>query len=156
MDKREEGVEGALSFFVTRDGRDSAQKIVESVRRSPFRDQVRAIITHTVTLAGFNIIDIRKLSKSLNVPVVCVTKRKPDEAKVLAALENFRDWNRRAALIENAGKLREVNGFWYYCAGIGPKEAEVLLKRFRGYPWPLRLAHIVAGAVEKGFSTGRP
>ncbi|MBI5228553.1 DUF99 family protein [Candidatus Micrarchaeota archaeon] len=152
----DESVEGILSFHIKKDGLNSTDKLISTIRKSGrFGKQIRLILVHSVTLGGFNILDLKKVYKFLKIPVIAVTRKKADEKKVLSALKNLRDWKKRAALLKNAGESFEFNRLHFHCAGISAADSRGFLKTFKGYPWPLRLAHLIASGVVLGESRGR-
>ncbi len=147
------GVEGIISFKVARDGSDSAEKLVGAVKKSKFFKQIRAIIVHSVTLAGLNVLDTKKVWTELGVPVICVTKKKPEENEIQRALSN-KGWLKKKRLVEEAGPVHRAAGVFFHSVGATPEEAGLVLKRLGGYPWPLRLAHLIGAAVVLGESAG--
>lgn len=146
-------VEGILSTRVERDGTDSTEKLFELIKRSRFKEGLRAVLINSVTLAGFNIVDINQLSGELKIPVISVVRRKPDLAKVKKALVHSRDSARALSLIEKAGAPVAVNKFHVQFAGAELETVEKIL-RVSGIE-PIRLAHIIASGVTKGESKGR-
>jgi len=148
-------VEGVLSAHVKRDGLDSTAKLEGMVKKSKFRPQIRMIVLHGATLAGFNIVDIRKLSERLALPVIAVTKRKPHAVRVKKALKNFEDWERRWELVKSAGPVFRAGGLYMHLAGIGKEDARRFLSSFEGMPEPVRLAHIIGSGIVRGESHGK-
>jgi hypothetical protein len=148
-------VEGVLSTHVKRDGLDSTKKLERMIRKSKFRQQLRMIVIHGTTLAGFNIVDIRKLSRSLALPVIAVTKRKPHAGKVKNALKNLQDSEMRWKLLESAGHILKIGGLYAHIAGIDSKDAKELLSSFGGMPEPVRLAHVIGSGIVRGESHGK-
>jgi endonuclease V-like protein UPF0215 family len=62
------------------------------------------------------------------------------------------------ALIEQAGTLERLGALWVQRVGLTTGEATALLRATTSHgniPEPLRLAHIIAGGVERGASRGR-
>lgn len=149
-----QAVEGLLVFRVTKDGSDSTDELLRAVTRSRFKQQLKAVLVHSVTLAGLNILDLPRLSGELGIPVLAVTKRAPKKGELTAALAAAHQRG-KIKLVKKAGETHEHKGNYFHCAGIGPAEAGRLLERFGGYPWPLRLAHLVATALARGESRGR-
>lgn len=148
-------VEGVLSTRVRRDGMDSTEKLKRMVKDSKFHQQIRVIVTHGATLGGFNIIDLKELSRSLGVPVIAVTRRKPDMAKVEAALRNLSNWRRRAEVLRGAGKPLKCGRVYAQVAGMDEGEARRFLLLFNGIPEPVRLAHLIGSGVVRGESHGK-
>jgi len=148
-------VEGVLSTYVERDGFDSTEKLLRMIKKSKFYSQIRLIVMHGVTLAGFNIVDIKKLSEALSIPVIGVTKRKPRAREVRNALKNFADWKRRVELIDSSGKACKFGNVYAQLAGIGVADVGRFLSSFEGMPEPVRLAHIIGSGIVRGESHGR-
>jgi len=159
-------VEGVLSTFITKDGTDSTSKLSRMVSKSRFLQQIRLIIIHGTMMAGLNVVDIHSLSQKLGVPVIAVTKRRPDMERVYNALRKssmktgIKAFNAKRSIIEKAEKAAgfskaRIKGETYFIqpAGIDAKKAEELLNRFGVVA--LRLAHIIGSGIVKGESSGR-
>lgn len=54
-------VEGIISFSVRIDGKDSAELIINAVRASRFRPQIKLIVLNGTVLAGLNVVDAEKI-----------------------------------------------------------------------------------------------
>ncbi|HEX9907075.1 MAG TPA: DUF99 family protein, partial [Thermoplasmata archaeon] len=80
-------LEGVLTTDVRVDGDDATARIIDMVSGSRYSDQVKAVMLDGIAVAGFNVIDIEKLSRSLKVPVITVTRDRPDLEKMRSALE---------------------------------------------------------------------
>ncbi|MCX6767724.1 MAG: DUF99 family protein [Candidatus Micrarchaeota archaeon] len=148
------GVEGIVSFHAERDGSDSAEKLVKAVAKSRFAKQIRAVIVHSVTLAGLNVLDARKVAEELGAPVICVTKKRPGERDLQEALLKKAGGARKTRLVEAAGPVHHAEGVFFHCIGIRAHDAALVLRKLGGYPWPLRLAHLIGAAVVLGESKG--
>ncbi|MDY6985244.1 MAG: DUF99 family protein, partial [Candidatus Thermoplasmatota archaeon] len=131
------------------------------VLKSRFADQIRIIMLDGITLGGFNVIDIDELHKSVERPVISITRDLPDEEKVREALiRYFDDWEERVEIIERH-PLVEVETTYKpiyikFC-GIEEEEAKRAVKNsiVRGcIPEPVRLAHVIASAFVLGESRG--
>ena len=90
-------VEGVLSFKIKPDGSDATSKIIAKVKRSRFRDQIKLISIHGITLAVLDRVNITELSKRLRLPVLCIVKKKPHKDDLETAI--------RAASKDTAAKL---------------------------------------------------
>ncbi len=55
-------IDGVMHTKVSIDGLDATQKLADMINGSPHRHQLRLVMLNGVTLAGFNIVDINKLS----------------------------------------------------------------------------------------------
>jgi hypothetical protein len=155
-------LEGLMRTEVTVDGTDATERLVEMISRSRYKDQVKLVMIDGIALAGFNVIDIESLHSSLRVPVVTVTRDRPDLEKMKAALmKYFDDWRQRYSLITRS-ELVEIETEHkpvYACgAGVGPEELAQLVRMstVRGsIPEPIRIAHLVSAAFVRGESYGR-
>ncbi len=146
-------VEGVLSTKIKKDGDDSTRKLSEMIERSRFKEGLRAILINSITLAGFNIIDINKLSNKLRVPVITIVRKKPGPEKVKNALAHLNHCEEKLALIEKAGKHAAIKGFYVQFCGASEETVEKILG-ICGIE-PVRLAHIISSGVVKGESRGR-
>lgn len=151
---REGIVEGILSTRVEKDGRDSTEKLITMIKRSRFFQQLRAVLLNSITLAGFNIVDIQRLSAELNLPVIAISRKKPSKEKVRKALANLKDGSEKILLVEKAGSIFKERAY-LQIAGTDIKPAREILSRFSAIPEPIRLAHIIGSGVVRGESSGR-
>lgn len=157
-------MEVALRLEITVDGLDATENIGKFINSSRQKPQLKVIMFDGITLGGFNIIDINKLSEMTNLPVIVVNRKYPDIESVRDALEkNFEDFEKRWGIILNAGKIKlckSNNGkeMYYQAVGLTDEEAEDLIRLSATHsdiPEPLRMAHLIAGALVKGESSGR-
>ncbi len=152
-------VDGVLRSRIRRDGANATRQLETSVVHGKFAAQVQAVLLQGIALGGFNVVDIRALAVSLGVPVLVVARREPDMAAVRAALlDRVPGGRRKWGLVERAGPMEPCGSLWVQRAGLTPEEAQALLDGFTLHgkiPEPLRLAHLIAGAMETGESRGR-
>jgi len=155
-------LEGLMRTEVTVDGSDATERLVEMISGSRYADQVKVVMVDGIALAGFNVIDVEKLHSSLSVPIVTVTRDRPDLEKMKAALKkHFGDWRRRYELMTRL-ELVEVGTEHkpVFACGLGLERSElqtiVRMSTVRGaIPEPLRIAHLVSTAMVRGESHGR-
>jgi len=160
---RQNIVEGILSTCVAQDGTDATSKLQKMISKSRFLSQIKLILMHGTMVAGLNVVDILQLSEKLKIPIIAVTKRKPDMKGVYNALKkaNAKTFNRKRKIIERIVKYSgefykiKVNGNIYYIQTVkmNKNDAINILNKF-GIE-PLRLAHIVGSGIVKGESSGR-
>ena len=174
-------LDGVVSGRVRRDGVDATARMVELVRTSQFRDQVRAVLLQGIAVGGFNVVDVRELSVALGVPVLVVMRRPPDMASIERALfrtdppgrrPRIRGAKRKWRLIQEAGAIEQIEvrsptssglrgksqRLWVQRHGLSLEAARRLVTattRHGNIPEPLRLAHLVAGGIAAGRSRGR-
>ena len=153
---RQNLVEGVLSFSVKIDGSDATQKIISKAGRSHFKDQIRLIALHGVTLAGLNMVDIIKVNKELKMPVASIIRRKPHSKELEKAIRIAGSNSaKRLALLNKLNtelKIARSKGFYVQLSGISGKEfAKFQESAIR----LLRLAHLIANGIARGESKGR-
>jgi endonuclease V-like protein UPF0215 family len=152
-------LEGVLAGRVRRDGANATRVIADLVRRSRFRAHLQLVLLQGIAFAGFNVVDLRALHDALGIPVLVVGRKRPNLARIRAALLNHvpsgaRKWR----LIERAGPMEPIAGLYVQCAGIRLEDAARVLRRLAisaKLPEPLRTAHLVAGGIATGESRHR-
>lgn len=151
-------LDGAMRTEVEVDGLDATEKIASMIIASPHYQQLRVIMLNGITFAGFNIVDIKELYNKTKLPVIAVTRDKPDMEEIKKALENLPEKERRWQAILNAGELLTVQTregeepVYMQIAGITRSDAEKIVKitsTRSNIPEPLRVAHIVASGLTR-------
>jgi len=149
-------LDGFMHTKVRVDGLDATEKLAEMITSSPHYSQLRVIMLNGVTLAGFNVVDIEELSQRVKLPVVAVTRDKPNFDDIKKALQNLSHSEQRWRAIENAGKMFKVrtrNGeepIYAHVAGLSEEDAKHILKSTStrsNVPEALRVAHIIASGL---------
>jgi len=149
-------LEGVLSTTIGVDSLDSTKKALSMLKNSRFREQASFIFLDGINFAGFNFIDIQRLSSELGIPAIAVQRRKPSVEKIERALSRFKDKKKRLALMEKAGPIHRAEKIYFQCPGMAPQEARKAIKLFSSHsnlPEPVRLAHLIASGVSLGEST---
>ena len=149
-------LDGFMHTKVQVDGLDATEKLVEMITSSPHYPQLRVIMLNGVTLAGFNVVDIEELSQRVKLPIVAVTRDKPNFDDIKKALRNLSHSEQRWRAIEKAGKMIKVrtrNGeepIYVHVAGLSEEDAKRILKSTStrsNVPEALRVAHIIASGL---------
>jgi len=155
-------LDGALKTDVKVDGTNATQKIVKLINSTRHKKQLKVIMFDGISLGGFNVVDIKDIHEKTGLPVIVINRKMPDLKKVKRALKNFKDFERRWKIIQNAGKIKECRlqsrKVYYQAAGLDDEQTKeiILLSSTRSFiPEPLRIAHIIATAFVKGESGGR-
>jgi endonuclease V-like protein UPF0215 family len=152
-------LDGVLCGKVRRDGRNATARMIELICASQFSRLVRAVLLQGIAVAGFNVVDVRELHRRLGVPVLAVSRRRPDYPSIRQALfSRVRGARRKWRLIQAAGEPERLGAVYVQRAGIGREDALALLEATTlhgNLPEPLRLAHLIAGGVATGRSRGR-
>jgi len=157
-----EYLECVLRSQVSIDGNDATAVCKEMVENTRHKKQLKAVLLDGIVLGGFNVVDIMELHNDTTLPVITITRDKPDFEKIKRALQkNFKDWKRRWTMISK-GELHEVktghNPIYVKCVGINIDETKEIIKlsTIRGViPEPIRVAHLIASGITRGESYGK-
>lgn len=155
-------IECVLRSEVAIDGTDATDILTDMVRTTRHRNQLKAVMIDGIALGGFNIIDIQTFYENIQIPIITITRDKPDFQKIKTALQNnFFDWVDRWKLLHQ-GTLHEVttrhNPIFVKCFGIDFDEVKEIIKltTIRGViPEPIRVAHLIASGITRGESYGK-
>jgi endonuclease V-like protein UPF0215 family len=149
-------LDGVMSTHITVDGDDATSNICNMIKSSSHYRQLGVVMLNGLTLAGFNVVDIKAINVETNLPVLAVTDRKPDLLKVQSALENLPHGIEKWKIIANSGEIFSVvtkTGslpLYVETAGIEREQTVEVLRltsnRSR-LPEPLRVAHLVASGI---------
>jgi uncharacterized protein len=145
-------IEAIVRSRVTVDGTDATERIIALVENSGHREGLRALLLDGIAVGGFNVVDLDAIYDRLRIPVVSVTPRAPNFARIRAALREYfpADFARRWGLVRAHRLFRVPIGDGALRAtaiGCTQREASALVARttiLGHWPEPLRLAHLVA------------
>ncbi len=147
-------IDGVMHTKVSIDGLDATVKLADMINGSPHRHQLRLVMINGITLAGFNIVDINRLSNLTGLPILSLTTVKPDLEDIHEALKRLPSTEERWQIILNAGEIHEITNkdvkLYMGLVGITLADAKTVLDltSTRGsYPEPLRVAHLIASGV---------
>ncbi|MBW2967543.1 DUF99 family protein [Candidatus Woesearchaeota archaeon] len=149
-------MDGVLSTHIRVDGLNSTAKIVEMVNTSHFRKQLRCIFLDGINMAGFNVIDIHRLHDLTKIPIIVITRKRPDTQNIKRVLKKL-GMERKISLLEKAGEPERIGKIYVQVAGIPFSRAEHFIRTTatRSFiPEPLRAAHLIAAGVALGQSKG--
>lgn len=146
-------LDGVMRTRVRVDGMDATEKLAAMITGSPHYEQLRVIVLNGVTLAGFNVVDIHELFERVKLPVIAVTRDKPDFDDIRRALENLSESEKRWRAIERAGKMFHVRTregeepVYAHVVGLSEEDATRILRSTStrsNIPEALRVAHLIA------------
>ncbi|MEM2994584.1 MAG: DUF99 family protein [Candidatus Bathyarchaeia archaeon] len=149
-------LDGVMHTKVMVDGLDATDKIASMIIKSPHHKQLRVIMLNGITFAGFNVVDIKELSSKTKLPVIAVTREKPDFAEIREALKNLPKSEERWKSIVNAGEIFETytwkksEKIYMQTHGILKEDAEKILQLTStrsNIPEALRVAHLIASGI---------
>lgn len=163
-----EYMDGLLSSKVSVDGFNSTDKIIQMIKKSRAKGQLRLIMLDGIALGGFNVVDINKLYRKTKLPVIVVIRHKPDFNAIKRALKHLSKPEQRFALMKKAGEIHEMKirhkglrkpgKIYFQFAGLTEKQARQALKLTIVHgliPEPIRVAHLIATGIKLGESRGR-
>lgn len=149
-------LDGVMHTQVQVDGMDATQKLAEMIKNSPHYRQLRLVMLNGVTMAGFNVVDIKQLYERVKLPIIAVTRDKPNFGDIKKALKNLPQARRRWRAIEKAGKILKVRTreaeepIYVHVTGVSEDTAKRILRDTStrsNIPEPLRVAHIIASGL---------
>ena len=157
-----EYLECVLRTQVTIDGEEATRICIDMITNTKHKKQLKAVMLDGISLGGFNVVDITKIYNETQIPVLTITRDKPDFEKIKKALQNhFSDWKLRWTVM-NYGELYQIqtshSPLYMKCVGISLEEAKELIKlsTIRGVlPEPIRIAHLIASGITRGESYGK-
>ncbi|MEM2896540.1 MAG: DUF99 family protein [Candidatus Bathyarchaeia archaeon] len=135
---------------ITIDGLDSTEVIIDLLKDLDFD----ILMLNSITLAGFNIVDVDRIKKSYKKPILIVIKEKPNNKAVKEALrKHFKDWKYRWSLIRRLKKIYKTKTLenqpplYFEVLSLKPKSAINIMKYYCltcRIPEPLRVARLIA------------
>ena len=149
-------LDGILSTKIKVDGSDATAKIAKLINRSKFKPQLQAIFLNGIAVGGFNVIDVKKLSKKTRLPVIVVIRKYPDFKKIFNALKNLK-MHSKIRLIEQAGKPIKIGKVYVQLTNITEERARRMLEitcTHSYIPEPIRVAHLIGQGISMGESKG--
>jgi endonuclease V-like protein UPF0215 family len=144
-------LQGVIHSRVRRDGINSTARIAAMVVGSRFARHLQLVMLQGIAFAGFNVVNIHTLSRTLALPVLVVMRRRPDMGAIQRALlGHVPGGKRKWRLIQAAGEVEPLGPLYVQRAGISQSEAAGVVQRLTlvGHlPEPLRSAHLIAGGM---------
>jgi uncharacterized protein len=147
-------LDGVIHTKILIDGFDATEQIASMITSSPHIKQLRLIMLNGITFAGFNVVNIKKLSFATNLPVIALTGDKPDLDAIHDALNHLPRTDERWKTILEAGEINEIisrgKRLYVVLAGISIADAQKIIELTAtrsSFPEPLRVAHIIASGI---------
>ena len=147
-------IDGVMHTHVAIDGFDATEQLTSMINSSPHRKQLRLVMLNGITFAGFNVVDIKKLNLETKLPVIALTRDKPDLEAVRKAISNLPKSEERWKTILAAGDIYEVHcmgkKIYMELSGISLADAQEVVEltsTSSRFPEPLRVAHLIASGV---------
>ena len=150
-------MDGLVSCWVTRDGNDATEKLINMINNSKFKPQLQLIMLDGIAVGGFNVVDLNDLSEKTNLPVINVIRNYPNYEEMFDALKKIKQ-EEKIDLIKKAGEVHKVNNIYVQLTNIPLEDAKQILKItcvHGNYPEPIRIAHLIGSGIIAGESHGR-
>jgi len=151
--------DGLLLGEVEKDGFDSAEVLASLIEGSKYRKHLQLVMLQGIALAGFNVVDVFRLHGRVGLPVLIVARGEPDYAAIRRILqERIPQGEEKWAVIERLGPMEPLEGLYVQRVDLSREEARAVIRRLAVHgkiPEPLRVAHLIAGALGEGESRGR-
>jgi len=151
-------LDGVMHTKVEVDGFDATEKIASMIINSPHHKQLRVIMLNGITFAGFNVVNIKELNAETKLPVITVTREKPNFTEIRKALKNLPKSGERWKASQSAGKIFEIftrsrnEKVYMQTSGILEEDARKILQLTStrsSIPEALRVAHLIASGISK-------
>jgi endonuclease V-like protein UPF0215 family len=149
-------LDGVMHTEIAADGFDATEKISSMITKSPHFKQIRVVMLNGITFAGFNVVDMKALNAQTGLPVIGVTRDKPNLTEIREALEHLPKIEDRWRMFLNAGEIyevttrREQEKIYMQVAGVTKEDALRILQLTStrsNIPEALRVAHLIASGI---------
>jgi endonuclease V-like protein UPF0215 family len=149
-------LDGVMHTDIDVDGFDATEKISSMITGSPHYKQLRVIMLNGITFAGFNIVNVESLHLATKLPIITVTREKPDLADIRKAIQNLPCSKKRWEAILKAGETVEVPTrnakakVYVQMVGVSKQDAQKILRLTStrsNIPEALRVAHLIASGI---------
>ncbi|MCW4055197.1 MAG: DUF99 family protein [Candidatus Bathyarchaeota archaeon] len=153
-------LDGVMRTQVEIDGLDATDEIAEMITGSPHYGQLRVIMLDGVTFAGFNVVVTLRLFETTRLPVIAVTREKPDFEDIRKALKNLPFAEKRWRAIGNADEIIRVvtrrgeEAVYIQVRGVAADVAVRIVRNTAtrsNVPEALRVAHLIASGLTAPF-----
>ena len=149
-------LDGVMHTEILVDGFDATERISNMITGSPHYEQLRVIMLNGITFAGFNVVDIKALNAMTGLPIIAVTREKPDLPLIRKALKHLPRSEERWKAVLNAGEISEISTrhedekIYLHAAGVSLVDAEKIVRLTStrsNIPEALRVAHLIASGI---------
>ena len=149
-------LDGVMRTQIEIDGMDATEKIGGMIVNSPHHGQLRVVMLDGVTFAGFNIVDTSQLHEIVNLPIIAVTREKPNFDDIQKALKNLSFSKERWKVIADGKDVTEVSMrdgkkiVYMQAVGIELDIAKRVVRSTAtrsNIPEALRVAHLIASGL---------
>jgi endonuclease V-like protein UPF0215 family len=133
------------------DGNDATQSVIQLHKRCKNTKQIAAVVVDGISVAGFNLVDIREVSDTLEKPIIASTPNQPDRDRFRKTMEETGNADYRIQKIPDFRELEVEDGTMFFqAAGCTHEEAKEILRSslIHGLtPEPVRAAHLIGRGI---------
>ena len=148
-------IESVSMERISVDGTDSTDRIIKMVENN-FKGNAAVIMTYGVTFGGFNVADLFKVNLETGIPVISITRKKPDMGSIVSAIVNTQQDVDYKLEIMNSYHIQELtlenrSSIFINPIGIDVKSSSSIIRKLTrtgNIPEPIRIANIVASALK--------
>jgi uncharacterized protein len=147
-------IDGVMHTNVEIDGFDSTERLTSMIKSSAHFKQLRLVMLNGITFAGFNVVDIKRLNLDTNLPVIALTREKPDLDAIRKAVDKMPQSKQRWEAILAAGEIHQIccrdKPRYMETTGISQSDAKMIVELTStrsSFPEPLRVAHLIASGI---------
>lgn len=150
-----EFIEDIQSVQIDVDGEDATEKVLELVEKFSNQKQIKAVLLDGISLGGFNLVDLEDVSEKSDLPVVAVTKNRPDRADFRAAMKRSGNYDEKFEDLNEPVEVELEDGRCFIqFSGCTREEAENYVRKnlIHGQvPESIRVADLVGRALNSGL-----
>jgi len=151
-------VEGVTIHSFDVDGENVTGFLADWIRKMRWFETLQGVVFGGITIAGLGIIDLRELSKLLNLPVIAVNRKPTVDDELINALRSGGYENRISIVEQTPQSIKVKEGVFISFAGTDVHEARNLVTNSLQkalVPEAVRIAHLIGAALVNGESKGR-
>ena len=151
-------IEGIIQDFITVDGNNATNVIIELIKNSKFHNALKVIMLYGITFGGFNMANPKKLHDELDLPVIVIAEKKPDLNSMKEALTHLKDGEEKWKIILNNSDLKKYdfkeyeNSIYFTHVGMNEEDVRQIIKfsiKTGRIPEPIRIAHMIASSYKQ-------
>lgn len=129
------------------DGEDGSDAVIDLFRKCNNTRQIKAILVDGIAFAGFNVVDLGKVAREVDLPVVAVTPNKPNREEFRDAMQRTDNHTDAFERLDDPSTFDTSDGKVYFqYAGCSEEKARnfVRYSLLQGLtPEPIRVAHLI-------------
>ena len=149
-----EFIEDIQCIEVDVDGEDATEKVLDLIEKFSNQKQIKAVLLDGISLGGFNLVDLDEVSESSGLPVVAVTKNRPQREDFRKTMRRTGNYDEKFEDLDEPVEVELEDGECFIqFSGCSGQEAVSFVKRnlIHGQvPESIRVADQVGRALNSG------